>query len=141
MQLDEDGISYLDVNKLKPVYDSLNEIEKYQYDENSTIDKLVTNKNGEIIVENLSMGTYNFIETKAPEGYITPAENEAKSSDMVLGSGVNSSQVKMENSLNITPTPIPTATSAPTETPMPTATATPEPTATATPVPTGNSDT
>ena len=136
VQLDEDGISYLDVNKLKPVYDSLNEIEKYQYDENSTIDKLVTNKNGEIIVENLSMGTYNFIETKAPEGYITPAENEAKSSDMVLGSGVNSSQVKMENSLNITPTPIPTATSAPTETPMPTATATPEPTATATPVPT-----
>ena len=136
VQLDEDGISYLDVNKLKPVYDSLNEIEKYQYDENSTIDKLVTNKNGEIIVENLSMGTYNFIETKAPEGYITPAENEAKSSDMVLGSGVNSSQVKMENSLNITPTPIPTATSAPTETPMPTATATPEPTATAQPEPT-----
>ena len=136
VQLDEDGISYLDVNKLKPVYDSLNEIEKYQYDENSTIDKLVTNKNGEIIVENLSMGTYNFIETKAPEGYITPAENEAKSSDMVLGSGVNSSQVKMENSLNITPTPIPTATSAPTETPMPTATATPEPTATAEPEPT-----
>ena len=127
VQLDEDGISYLDVNKLKPVYDSLNEIEKYQYDENSTIDKLVTNKNGEIIVENLSMGTYNFIETKAPEGYITPAENEAKSSDMVLGSGVNSSQVKMENSLNITPTPIPTATSAPTETPMPTATAGPQP--------------
>ena len=140
VQLDEDGISYLDVNKLKPVYDSLNEIEKYQYDENSTIDKLVTNKNGEIIVENLSMGTYNFIETKAPEGYITPAENEAKSSDMVLGSGVNSSQVKMENSLNITPTPIPTATSAPTETPMPTATATPEPTATVTPEPTATAE-
>ena len=46
-----------------------------------TVSKLTTDKNGQIAVENLPLGTYRFIETKAPAGYVldsTPQEFEIK---------------------------------------------------------------
>lgn len=49
---------------------------------------LVTNANGEITVNNLDAGSYYFIETKAPEGYILPAaEEERKTETVTIAAG------------------------------------------------------
>ena len=51
---------------------------------------LVTNADGEITVDNLEPGTYYFLETAAPAGYVTPEGDAAKTATKVVEAGKES---------------------------------------------------
>ena len=48
---------------------------------------LITGEDGTITIEDLEPGTYYFVETKAPKGYVTPNEEEAKTETRTVEAG------------------------------------------------------
>ena len=47
----------------------------------------VTGKDGKITVDNVEPGSYYFVETEAPSGYVTPAGTAAKTETVVVKAG------------------------------------------------------
>lgn len=45
----------------------------YTYDPKGTVTNLVTNGQGQIIIKGIDLGNYTLTETKAPNGYVLPA--------------------------------------------------------------------
>ncbi|MBQ8162681.1 MAG: isopeptide-forming domain-containing fimbrial protein [Clostridia bacterium] len=53
-------------------------------------EKLTTDAEGRIVVENLEPGDYYFVETQAPQGYVTPQGDAAKTETVTVAAGKSS---------------------------------------------------
>lgn len=61
-------------------------------DEKVNEESLITNEDGQIIVNDLEPGTYCFVETKAPAGYVTPTGDAAKTASVTVEAGQSTAQ-------------------------------------------------
>ena len=53
-------------------------------DDNTKVASTTTPNNGVVLIDHLQWGTYRFVETKAPDGYLTPTGDAANSGELVV---------------------------------------------------------
>lgn len=73
----EEKIVLDDSTSLPPdtvVYESSDDGEKYDYAWITVVENLTSDKHGQIVIKDIPLGQYRFVETKAPDGYVLSAK-------------------------------------------------------------------